>query len=131
MDLLQLESIITTQLKVKVPKLTNNKYPGLSFSNEVSDETPSFPNVYIHELEPSEIGNSIPNQTIHAIRDTIQIEVSTNTSKSDARIVINACVNAMKSLRYSLVVSPTYTKINNIHRFIIRCRRIVANGDNF
>lgn len=131
MDILQLESIVTTQLKVRVPKLTDNKFPNLSFSNEVSDDTPSFPNVYIHELEPSEVGNSIPNQTIHAIRDTIQIEVTTNTSKSDARTVIMACVNAMKGLRYSLVVAPIYTKINNVHRFIIRCRRVVANGDTF
>lgn len=131
MDLLQLESIVTTQLKVRVPKLTDNKYPGLSFSNEVTDTTPSFPNVYIHELEPTELGNDIANNQIHALRDTIQIEVSTNTSKSDARIVIMACVNAMKSLRYSLVVAPIYTKINNVHRFVIRCRRIVASGDTF
>ena len=131
MDILQLESIVTTQLKVRVPKLTDNKFPNLSFSNEVSDDTPSFPNVYIHELEPSEVGNSIPNQTIHALRDTIQIEVTTNTSKSDARTVIMTCVNAMKCLRYSLVVAPIYTKINNVHRFVIRCRRIVANGDTF
>ena len=80
MDLLQLESIVTTQLSVRVPKLTNNQYPNMSFTNEISDNTPSFPNVYVHELEPSEVGNSIPNKTIHAIRDTIQIEVSTNTS---------------------------------------------------
>lgn len=131
MDLLQLENIVTTQLSVRVPKLTNNKFPNMSFTNEVSDNQPSFPNVYIHELESSEVGNSIPNQTIHALRDTIQIEVTTNTSKSDARTVIMACVNAMKCLRYSLVVAPIYTKINNVHRFVIRCRRIVANGDTF
>lgn len=131
MDLLQLESIVTTQLRVRVPNLTNNRYPKMSFTNEISDNQPSFPNVYIHELEPSEVGNSIPNQTIHAMRDTIQIEVSTNVSKSEARIVINACINAMKTLRYSLVTGPTYTKVNNIHRCIIRVRRVIANGDTF
>ena len=131
MDLLQLESIITTQLKVKVPALTNNRFSTISFTNEVSDNTPSFPNVYIHELESSEVGNSLPNKTIHALRDTFQIEVTTNTSKSDARVVINACVNAMKSLGYGMTMSPVYTKVNNIHRFIIRMRRIIANGDNF
>ena len=89
MDLLQMESIITTQLKVRVPQLTNNRYETISFTNEISDNMPSFPNVYVHELEPSEVGNSIPNNTIHALRDTFQIEVTTNTSKSDARIVIN------------------------------------------
>lgn len=131
MDLLQLESTITTQLKVRVPQLTNNRFSTITFTNEVSDNTPSFPNVYVHELETSEVGNSIPNKTIHAIRDTFQIEVTTNTSKSDARVVINACVNAMKSLGYGMTMSPIYTKVNNIHRFVIRMRRIVANGDTF
>lgn len=131
MDLLQLENIVTAQLKVRVPRLTDNRYPNMSFTNEVSDKKSSFPNVYIHELEPSEVGNSIPNQTIHAMRDTIQIEVSTNVSKTDARTVINACINAMKTLRYSLVTGPTYMKINNVHRYVIRVRRVIANGDTF
>ena len=129
MDLLQLESIVTTQLKVRVPKLTNNKYPKMSFTNEISDNEPSFPNVYIHELEPTELGTDLENKSIHAFRSSFQIEVTTNTSKSDARIVSSACVNAMKALRYSLVSGPTYTKNNNIHRFIIRARRVIANGD--
>lgn len=131
MDLLYLESIVTTQLRVRVPKLTNNRFPNMTFTNEISDEEPSFPNVYIHELEPSEVSNSIPNQTIHALRDTIQIEVSTNTSKSDARTVINACIEAMKLLRYSLVTGAIYRKTNNVHSFVIRMRRVVANGDVF
>lgn len=131
MDLLQLESIITTQLKVRVPRLTDNRYPNMSFSNEITDETPSFPNVYIHELEPSEIGNDIANNKIHALRDTIQIEVSSNTSKADAKTVSNACIKAMKALRYNIVVSGVYTKTNNIHRFVFRARRIVGSGDEF
>ena len=131
MDLLQVENIVTTQLSVRVPKLLRNAYPTISFTNEVSDKNPRFPNVYVHELEPAEIGESIPNNTIHAIRSTIQIEVTTNTSKSDARNVINACVYAMKALNYSATALPVYLKDNNVHRFIIRARRSIANGDNF
>ena len=129
MELLQLENIVTAKLKVIVPRLTNGKYPYMSFTNEISDNTPSFPNVYVHELEPSEVGRDLSNNKIHALRDTIQIDVSTNTSKNDSRIVSIACVNAMKTLKYSLVSGPTYIKSNNIHRFVIRFRRIVANGD--
>lgn len=131
MDLLQMENIITSQLSIRVPRLLNNRYPNISFTTEISDKTPSFPNVYIRELEPTEVANSIPNQTIHAIRDTIQIEVSTNTNKADARVVINACIEAMKRLSYSISMFPLYDKKNNIHRFIIRARRVIANGDEF
>lgn len=131
MELLQMESIITTQLQARVPKLLNNAFPNISFTNEISDNTPSFPNVYIHELEPIEVGNSLLNQTIHAIRDTIQIDVTTNTTKADARRVSMACVNAIKMLEYSVTMLPVYTKQNNIHRFIIRAYRIVGSGDTF
>lgn len=131
MDLLQLESIVTTQLKVRVPKLTNNRFPNMSFTNEISENQPSFPNVYVHELQPSEVGNTISNDQIHALRDTIQIEVSTNTNKDDARTVINACVKVMKLLRYSMVGMPIYQKINNVHSFTIRARRVIASGDEF
>lgn len=130
MELLQLESIILTQLKVRVPKLTNYKYPNMSFTNEISDKTPSFPNVYVMELQPSEVGNDLENNQIHALRDTIQIEVSTNVSKAEARTVMNACITAMKALRYSLVVD-TYAKVDNLHRYVIRMRRIVGSGDTF
>lgn len=131
MELLQLESIVTTQLSVRVPRLTNNRFPNMTFTNEISDNMPSFPNVYVHELEPSEVGNTISNDQIHAIRDTVQIEVSTNTSKAEARTVINACVNVMKALRYRIVVFPLYRKTNNIHSFVFRARRIVGGGDEF
>lgn len=139
MELLQMESIVTTQLKVRVPKVVvrtnpdiiiHDMFPKLSFSNEISETTPSFPNIYIHELEPSEIGNSLENQTIHAIRDTIQVDVSTNTNKSDGRIVANAVVKAMKELRYSTTMLPMPRKQNNVHVFTIRFRRIIANGDS-
>lgn len=131
MDLLQLESIVLTQLKIRVPRLTNNAYPNMSFTTELDDKTPSFPNVYVHELEPTEIGNDLENTHINALRDTFQIEVSSNTSKADAQKVAIACVNAMKSLRYSLVTGPTSTKVNNLHRYVIRMRRVIANGDSF
>lgn len=131
MELLQMENIITEQLRLRLPELTHNAYPNMTFSTETTEKQLSFPNVYVHELEPSETGNSIPNQVIHAIRDTIQIEVTTNTTKTDARVVANACVSAMKSLHYGVVTFPLYQRRNNLHRFITRFRRVVANGDTF
>ena len=131
MDLLQMESIITTQLKARVPELTDRRFPKMSFTNEVSDNVPSFPNVYIHELDFSEVGNTLENKQIHAIRDTVQIDVSTNTNKADARTVTNACILALKRLRYSVIMMPIYQKDNNIHRFVFRARRIVGSGDTF
>lgn len=130
MELLALESIVTTQLKTRITRQLGSLYPNLSFTSEVSEKTPSFPNVYVHEIERSEVGMSIPNQTIHAVRDAVQIDVSTNTSKADANKVAIAVVNTMKLLQYT-VVGPTYMKDNNLHRYVIRARRVIANGDTF
>ena len=130
MDLLQLESIIMTQLMVRVPKLTEYRYPNMSFTNEPSDKQPSFPNVYVHELEPTEVGNDLENQRLHAIRETVQIEVTTNVSKAEVKRVAAACMYAMKALRFS-IVSDLYVKNNNVHKIVIRVRRIIANGDTF
>ena len=131
MELFEIESIVRTQLKVRVPKLTDNKYPNMSFTSEVSDKVPNFPNVYIHEVGQSELGNTISNDTVHAVRSTLQIDVSTNTNKSDARIVTNACILALKRLRYSVTMLPIYQKDNNIHRFVFRARRVIGGGDTF
>lgn len=131
MDLFEIESIVRTQLKVRVPKLTDNKYPNMSFTSEVSDKVPSFPNVYIHEVGQSELGNTIANDTVHAVRSTLQIDVSTNTNKADARNVTNACILALKRLRYSVTMLPIYQKDNNIHRFVFRARRVIGSGDTF
>lgn len=131
MDISQMESIVTTQLKVRVPKLTSNKFPNMSFTNEVSDQVPSFPNVYVQELEPTELGMDLENTSIHAIRDTIQIIVSTNTNKADARTVANACASALKCLRYTVFMMPIYQKDNNVHKFVLRARRVIGSADTF
>ena len=131
MELLALESIVTTQLKTRITKQLGDRYPNLSFTTEISEKTPNFPNVYVHDLPTTELGQDLENQQIHALRDTIQIQVTTNTSKADARKVANACVNVMKLLRYSIVVFPTYDKKNNLHIYVMRARRVIASGDTF
>ena len=131
MDLLQMENIIKTQLSVRVPRLLNNSFPTISFTDEESEKTPSFPNVYVHELEPSEVGNDLMNMDIKAIRETIQVEVTTNTSKSDARKVASACTRALKAMSFSINTFPLHHKVNNLYRFVIRASRIIASGDSF
>lgn len=130
MDLLEIESIVKTQLSIRMPELLNNAYPSITFCTEISDKQPIFPNVYIHEIGTNEVGNSIPNNIIHAARVTIQIDVTTNTSKDDCIRVKNACVLAMKALQFSAdTVGPV--KESNMHRCIIRAARVIANGDEF
>lgn len=131
MDLMNIESIVRTQLKVRVPRLTDNVFSKMTFTSEDSDKVPGFPCVYVHELESTEIGNDLANNHIHALRSTIQIIVSANTTKADAKVVSNACIKALKALRYTSTMTPIYTKDNNLHKYVFRVRRVIASGDTF
>lgn len=130
MDLLQIESIIRTQISVRVKKKIGSRFPNMSFTSELSDKEPSFPNVYIHLLPSSEKGNTLENNVINAIDATIQVMVTTNTSKDDALVVANECIKAFKELSFTTPL-PVPSKYNNIYRYDFRCHRIIAGGDKF
>lgn len=130
MDLLQIESIVKTQISFRVTKKIGSRFPNMSFTNEISDVEPSFPNVYIHLLPSSEKGNTLENNVINAVDATIQVMVTTNTTKDDALTVANECIKAFKALSFTTPL-PVYSKYNNIHRYDFRCHRIIAGGDTF
>ena len=130
MDLYQLESIITTQIRVRVTKAIGSRFPKISFTNEQTDNTPSFPNVYIHLIGQDEKGNTLENNVIHAVDVTVQVRVQTNTNKADALTVSTECIKALKQMAFTAPL-PIYSKDNNIHRCDFRSHRVIAGGDSF
>lgn len=128
-----LESKIYTIIKTKVNKAMKSKYPDISFANEPSDDEPSFPSVFFQQLQPVETGQDLEGSTINAVLDTVQIQVSTNTTKADAKTVAWACVDALKSIRYNVVGLPLYsiqTKENSrLHTYSLRASRVIGSGD--
>lgn len=129
----RLESTLYTILKTKVNKAMKDKYPSISFANEPSSVTPSFPNVFFQQLQPVEIGISLDSNKINGLNDTIQITVTTNTSKAEAKTVAWACVDAVKSIRYNIVGAPLYDVqlkgSDRIHSYVLRARRLIGSGD--
>lgn len=129
----RLESTLYTILKTKVNKAMKSKYPQISFDDEPTSDTPSFPNVFFQELQPIESGASLDSTSINALNHTIQITVTTNTSKADAKTVAWACVDALKSIRYNVVGTPLYNiqlkGTTRVHSYVLRARRLIGSGD--
>lgn len=129
----RLGSTVYTILKTKVKKAMIDTYPSISFSDEPSDKDPSFPNVFFQQLQPVETGQDLERRKINGVLDTVQITVTTNTSKSDANKVVWACVDALKDIMYDVVGMPMYelrTRENSkVHTYNIRARRNIAEND--
>lgn len=129
----RLSSTVFTILKTKVNKAMADTYPTISFSDEPTNKDPVFPNVFFQQLQPVEAGQDIEGSNINAVLDTVQITVTTNTTKADANKVVWACVDALKSIRYDMVMLPVYSiqikESTRIHTFTMRARRMVGYGD--
>lgn len=129
----RLGSTVYTILKTKVKKAMADTYPTISFADEPTDDNPIFPNVFFEQLSGAETGQDLEHCKINGVLDTIQITVTTNTSKADANKVAWACVAALKDIMYDLVGIPIYSiqvkKNTKVHTFVLRARRNIAEND--
>jgi len=126
----EVETKVLTILKYKLEKRLKSKYPSLNVSNqEEVNGYPKFPTVFIQMTSSDEEGADLEGDSINAINAVFYITVSTNTNKSDTNIVIDNCVDIMKSLRFSINKIPEPKKSGDIYYSTMRCKRIVGAND--
>lgn len=130
MDLLNMESVMLTRIEYRVTNSIGESYPNLNFTNEVSDNPPNFPNVYVHEEINSEVGNDLQNTSFNASSIAIQLVIKTNTNKADCLEVRNACIGAIKKDGFRVVINEPQ-KINNIWQTTLHLYGVRGAGDNF
>ena len=94
-----------------------------------TNQKPIFPTVYIHELSGLEQGQTLDGQTVNAVLETIQVDISSNTSGSDVRLVTATVANVFKELRFDVVGMPTYGKSDGIYTSTMRFRRLYGAND--
>ena len=125
-----IETTIYSIVKSKTYSEIQKKYPSLLFTDKgQSDSSPVFPTVYIHMLAPSEQGRTIDGQAINGLLVTVQADVTTNTSGSDARWVMSKVAEAFKELRFEAKPLPERTYTNKIYRSTTRFRRVIGAND--
>ena len=123
---MQIQNKVFTQIQYMMKK----KYSNLNCTTKNSNGEPAqFPTLFLHELTPVEQGQDLTNETVNAVLSTIEIQVWTNTTENDCRNIIAEAVNQMKALNYNIIEMPLVQVGNKVNWGVIRCRRMIGNGD--
>lgn len=123
---MQIQSKVFTQVSYMMKK----KYPTLNCTTKNENGMPAeFPTLYLHELAPVEQGQDLTNETVNAVLSTIEIQVWTNTTETDCRRIIAEAVSQMKALQFNVPSMPVVEVNDKIAWGVIRCRRMIGNGD--
>ena len=126
----ELENKIFSILKYKGELALRSKYPNIYFTNSASNQgSPRFPTVYIHELGGVEIGQDLDNISINAVRETIQIEVTTNTTQREAKEVMATILGICKELRFNINQMPEFRNGNTSYTSIARITRVFGDKE--
>lgn len=128
--MLDIENIVFTRIKAKMPQKIKDKYPKLNFTSSDSvSKRPQFPTVYVHMLESPEQGMTLDNSNINAVLASFQIEISDNLSQARAKEVADEVVKIMKSMNFTVVVMPFFDNKDGTFRNLSRYRRMIGDGD--
>lgn len=112
------------------------KYPSLNCTTKnenfsAEDGRPSkFPTLYMHELQPVEIGQDLTNESVNAIRCTIEIQVWTNSTEYECRNILNEAVKEMKRFRFNISALPIVETSDQINWGVIRATRNIGASDD-
>jgi len=122
---------IYTILKKRLISALSEKYPTLMVGT--TDKDPGdykAPYVYLQELTPVERGQTLDNSGVHAVMETIQITVTTDTSLADAMAIANECVRQFKHMRFNVSAMPIPTTRKDGYHAVCRFRRIIGADDD-
>lgn len=128
--MLDIETIVYSNIKAIVTSKFKTKYPEISFttSDKLRNE-PKFPNVYVHMLSSPEVGSDLSGDAINGIDATFQIETTDNQSYGRAKEIMNEIVGVVKKMRFSITVMPEMGNTDSAYRCVMRCKRIIGNLD--
>lgn len=127
---IDLENTVTALVKAKSLPQLQKKYPKVRITDEgESSGSAVFPTAYIHLLTPTEQGQTLDGQTINALLATFQVDVTTNTSKSDCRKVMAVITDTFKTMRFQGNAMPEFSISNKVHKSTARFRRLIGAND--
>lgn len=131
----EIESTIFTHLQYVLIEADNAPFPELncttSSKSESLENVSDFPNLYVHLLPLSEMGNDLTNETVNAVRATFELQLYSDKSENECREIMTACIQEMKKLHFNVSMFPDpQTAAEKKYFAIARFTRVIGAGDS-
>ena len=130
----EIESTIFTLLQYVLVEKDDAPYPTLncttSSQNESLENVDDFPALYVHLLPSQELGHTLLNEDVTAIRATVELQVFSNQSEKECLEIMNACIKEMKKLHFNISMFPDAQAANKKYFAIARFTRVIGGGDS-
>lgn len=127
---MDLETTVFSIVKTKVLEKLSTQFPDVYITNsDKKMSKPSFPTVFIHEMSGIEQGADIEGKDVNAVLETFQVDVTSNVSQRDVKIVMSAVAEVFKQMRFNITAMPEFNNGDDVYRVIARFRRVIGAND--
>lgn len=130
---LEIESTLFTLLQYELVEKESAPFPELSCTtsseNDSIEGVSDFPSLYVHMLPAPEVGQDLTNDTVNAVRVTLELQVFSNKNESQCRKIMAEAIKIMKRLRFNIPLFPDPQTANKKYYAVARFTRIVGGGD--
>lgn len=125
-----LGTTIFSIVKSKTLAELKSKYPDIFVTDKGKTNGKAvFPTVYIQELSGSERGADLEGKSINAVLETIQVDVTTNTSRADVNRVMYTVASIFKQMSFTVQSMPDFEYNGETYRKTARFQRIIGAND--
>ena len=126
----RIESTIFTYVQYMLQERLNAPYPDLKCTTKSQSTKPSyFPTLYLHNLTPIERGQDLENKEINAVLATIEIQVYSNQSETEANKIMTDAISYMKADHWNVTMFPDPQTSDKISMAIARFRKMVTKNE--
>ena len=128
----QIESDVLTYIQYQLIEKVDAPFPSLNCTtaneNETVEGVSDFPTLYVHLLPPVEIGNTLFNDDVCAVRATFELQFY-SLSQTELKDIIDACIRIMKHLQFNVPLFPDPQTSDGKHFAIARFSRVLSSGE--
>lgn len=126
-----IQTTIFSRIKAICTAKLRSKYPDIKITQNSRDtNTSKYPTVYVHFLQPTEVGKDLDGQTVNAIYQTVQIEIFVTQAQGMvvANEVSSVVLDIMKEMRF-VATMPEFQDTDANYRTVSRYSRTIGNSD--